>query len=74
MEVQQKIYAMDAMDGTDGTKETYLPQVRCETDLKERLQKVARRSVSPRLADHIRVAVVQYVAAQEAAMGIARKN
>lgn len=52
----------------DMIKETYLPQVRCRTNLKQRLQMVAAQSVSPRLTDHIRVAVEQYVAQQEAAL------
>lgn len=51
---------------------TYLPQVRCDKELKARLERVVKRSVSPRLSDHVRVAVEQYVAQQEAALKINR--
>lgn len=54
------------------TLETYLPQVRCDNTLKERLARVASQSVSPRLSDHVRVAVERYVAQQEAALGISQ--
>lgn len=47
-------------------KSTYLPQVRCEPSLKERLERITDRSVAPSLADHIRFAVEQYVADEEA--------
>lgn len=64
---------MQQAEVTETTLETYLPQVRCDTQLKERLAQVARRSVSPRLSDHVRVAVEQYVRTQEVALGI-RQN
>lgn len=44
----------------------YLPQVRCTPTLKARLEKVAERSVTRNLADHIRYAVEIYVDAAEA--------
>jgi predicted transcriptional regulator len=47
------------------TKTVILPQVRIEPSLKERLERIARRSVSPSLSDHIRYAVVQYVESEE---------
>lgn len=46
-------------------KSTYLPQVRCEPSLKERLERITERSVAPSLADHIRFAIEQYVVAEE---------
>lgn len=46
-------------------KSTYLPQVRCEPSLKERLERITDRSVAPSLADHIRFAVERYVADEE---------
>jgi predicted transcriptional regulator len=39
----------------------FLPMVRCGSELKEALERIAARSVSPRLSDHIRFAVEQYV-------------
>ena len=45
---------------------TYLPQVRCEPSLKQRLEQVTASSINRRLSDHIRYAVEQYVAAEEA--------
>ena len=39
----------------------FLPMVRCEPELKQALEKIAAQSVSPRLSDHIRMAVEQYV-------------
>lgn len=43
----------------------YLPQVRCAPTLKTRLERVAERSVTRNLADHIRFAVENYVDAAE---------
>lgn len=43
-----------------------LPVVRVTPSLKERLERIAAGGVSPRLADHIRYAVEQYVTAAEA--------
>lgn len=43
----------------------YLPQVRCAPTLKTRLERVAERSVTRNLADHIRFAVENYVDAVE---------
>lgn len=56
------------------TMETYLPQVRCDQDLKRRLERVAKASVSNRLSDHVRVAVERYVVAQERTLGIQQVN
>lgn len=39
----------------------FLPMVRCGPELKLALEKIAAQSVSPRLSDHIRFAVEQYV-------------
>lgn len=39
----------------------YLPQVRCTPTLKSRLERLAERSVTRNLADHIRFAVENYV-------------
>ena len=44
----------------------YLPQVRCTATLKRRLELVAADSITSNLADHIRHAIEQYVAAEEA--------
>ena len=49
----------------------YLPQVRCTTTLKQRLQRIARDSVSRELADHIRYATEAYVAEEEQRRGLA---
>ena len=46
-------------------KTTYLPQVRCEPSLKERLERITERSVAPSLADHIRFAIERYVTEEE---------
>lgn len=39
----------------------YLPMVRCGPELKAALERIAALSVSPRLSDHIRFAVEEYV-------------
>lgn len=39
----------------------FLPMVRCESELKKALERIAAGSVSTRLSDHIRLAVEQYV-------------
>lgn len=39
----------------------YLPTVRCSVELKQSLERIAAQSVSPRLSDHIRFALEQYV-------------
>ena len=44
----------------------YLPQVRCTKSMKMRLEAIAETSVAPALADHIRFALDQYIAAEEA--------
>lgn len=41
----------------------YLPQVRCTPEMKAGLVDIARNSVAPNIADHIRFAVGQYIAA-----------
>lgn len=43
----------------------YLPQVRCSPTLKARLERLAERSVTRNLADHIRFAVENYVETAE---------
>jgi hypothetical protein len=43
----------------------YLPQVRCAPTLKTRLERVAERSVTRNLADHIRLAVEEYISRNE---------
>lgn len=48
----------------------YLPQVRCTATLKARLERIAVRSISRNLADHIRFAVERYIDAEEAALGL----
>ncbi|MGD9726905.1 MAG: ribbon-helix-helix protein, CopG family [Nitrospiraceae bacterium] len=58
------------MDKQETTLETYLPQVRCDQELKRRLERVARASISSRLSDHVRVAVEQYVISQERVLGV----
>lgn len=40
----------------------YLPQVRCTLELKKQLEEKAAGSVTPNLADHIRYAVMAYLA------------
>lgn len=65
-----RVMERNEMDMTNETNETYLPQVRCRTNLKQRLQAVAEKSVSQRLTDHIRVAVQHYVEQQERSLGI----
>lgn len=52
------------------TLREYLPQVRCNTELKKRLWLVAQRSVTKELADHIRLAVERYVAEEERRMAL----
>ena len=47
------------------TKSTFLPLVRCEPSLKERLERITERSVAPSLADHIRFAIERYVTEEE---------
>lgn len=49
----------------NGQKTVILPQVRIEPALKERLERIAQRSVSHNLADHIRYAVTKYVETEE---------
>lgn len=44
----------------------YLPKVRCEPLLKQRLERVTENSINPRLSDHIRFAIETYVASEEA--------
>lgn len=39
----------------------FLPMVRCSSELKQSLERVAAQSVSPRLSDHIRLAIEQYI-------------
>lgn len=41
----------------------YLPQVRCTPEMKAELKAIARRSVAPNIADHVRYAVEQYITA-----------
>lgn len=41
----------------------YLPAVRCEPELKQKLELIIAHSVSPRLSDHLRHAVEEYVEA-----------
>ena len=53
------------MNGEPETQTDYLPQVRCTPALKRRLERVAQRSVTRNLADHIRFAVEMYVAEEE---------
>lgn len=43
-----------------------LPVVRITPSLKDRLERVAADAISPRLSDHVRYALEQYVAAEEA--------
>jgi len=43
-----------------------LPQLRVSPGLKGRLEAVAAESVSPRLSDHMRLALAEYVARHEA--------
>ena len=54
-----------AMNGEPEALVEYLPQVRCTAALKRRLERVAQRSVTRNLADHIRFAVEMYVAEEE---------
>ncbi len=49
---------MDTQNMTD-----YLPQVRCTPEMKASLKDIARRSVAPNIADHVRYAVEQYITA-----------
>ena len=42
-----------------------LPVVRVTPSFKERLERVATRSINPRLSDHIRYALEQYIAMAE---------
>lgn len=53
------------MNGEPEALVEYLPQVRCTAALKRRLERVAQRSVTRNLADHIRFAVEVYVAEEE---------
>lgn len=39
----------------------YLPAVRCEPELKQKLELIIAHSVSPRLSDHVRRAIEKYV-------------
>jgi len=48
----------------------YMPQVRCTSTLKQRLQRIAGESVSRELADHIRYAIEAYVADEEQRRGL----
>ena len=43
-----------------------LPRVRCTAALRRRLERIAERSITTNLADHIRYAVERYVATEEA--------
>ena len=52
----------------------YLPQVRCTPTLKARLERLAERSVTRNLADHIRFAVENYVDAAEVVPAIATET
>lgn len=42
----------------------YLPQVRCSKEMKQKLEEIAAHSLAPRITDHIRFAVDQYIAEQ----------
>jgi predicted transcriptional regulator len=48
------------------TKDTSLPAVRVPTSLKDRLERIAEQSIARSISDHVRFAVEQYVAAEEA--------
>ena len=48
--------------------DSYLPPVRCSAELRERLERIARQSVSKRLSDHLRLAVENYVAEIESTL------
>lgn len=39
----------------------FLPHVRCTADMKRRLEQIVTHSVTPRITDHIRFAVDQYI-------------
>ena len=47
--------------------DTFLPSVRCSAELRARIERIAERSVSKRLSDHLRLAVERYVSDIEAA-------
>lgn len=52
---------------SNGRKDTWLPGVRISSDLRDRLERVAERSVASKLSDHIRAALERYVKEEEAA-------
>ncbi len=49
-------------------KDTWLPGVRISSDLRDRLERVAERSVASKLSDHVRAALERYVKEEEAAL------
>lgn len=52
------------------TKDSVLPPIRCKPALRERLERVVGHSIVPQLSVHLRIAVEEYVASQEAHLGI----
>ncbi|RIK40332.1 MAG: hypothetical protein DCC55_15500 [Chloroflexi bacterium] len=39
----------------------YLPQVRCTVEMKRKLEEITAHSVTPRVTDHIRAAIEDYI-------------